>query len=139
MAKTKKTTERKRQAIPRKSLKKAGPTAAELRAASTRLKSLIGSVQLLQETHGQQEEHELARRLNDLSLEETQTQDKAIKISMQKQSALQNDLDAFSSNICSPTLVVKPPLKITKYRTIPFSCIKIFGTPVVPVEKLLKE
>ena len=73
MAKTKKTTERKRQAIPRKSLKKAGPTAAELRAASTRLKSLIGSVQLLQETHGQQEEHELARRLNDLSLEETQS------------------------------------------------------------------
>ena len=72
MAKTKKAAERKRQVIPRKSLKKAGPTAAELRAASSRLKSLIGSVQLLQETHGQQEERDLARRLKDLSLKETQ-------------------------------------------------------------------
>ena len=73
MAKPKRNTEVKKSTTQRKGLKKAGPTSAELRAASNQLKSLVNTVQMLRETEGQKKECDLVRKLKSLSLEEKQS------------------------------------------------------------------
>ena len=73
MAKPKRNTEVKKSTIQRKGLKKARPTSAELRAASNRLKCLVNTVLVLQETEGQKKECDLIQKLKGLSLEEKQS------------------------------------------------------------------